>query len=533
VLAIREDGRIMWRVPLATGFATSGATALGRAAGGAGCLVVATARPLGARDPQPGRIELLDGPTGRTLVTREYPSGLGRPVSRPGAIPRLFVGSRDGVLRVFDVRLTLLNERRIGAPVDVGECADLDRDGVLEVVAATSRAALILDDRLRTLAALTFPAPATDVPEVRVASAGLGNSRLCVSGSPAVVADVIVIPPFADPLRAGAVAALALVTGLWVRSRGRHRSPGALPAGADAREFLLDYHQIRHETFGRERPFARVRLWAQAQVAGHPLPGEVLESARDEYHRLGAPTLQRFARRAADLVVDQAQVGRIERLSREIEVALQTACSAPSVRVQAVVEGALSTMTALSGECLGAYREVALRDVCRPDHEAQEAVLAKRAILDRHGVALHLHVDPSGKQPVLFDTSELRAVVGELIENSARALSQTSGGEVRLTVAGKPGDARWIVLRIEDNGPGIAPGRRESVFAPGGSSHPEGGFGLHRAREIAHRWLADLSLEEPASGRGAVVRLSLRSLLPHDAVAAGDVATHPPVGGDA
>jgi signal transduction histidine kinase len=97
-------------------------------------------------------------------------------------------------------------------------------------------------------------------------------------------------------------------------------------------------------------------------------------------------------------------------------------------------------------------------------------------------------------------------------------------------VAGKPGDARWVVLRIEDNGPGIP--SRERAFAPGGSSHPEGGFGLQRVREIAHRWLADLALEPGAQG-GAVVRLSLRSLLPHDAVAAGDVPTHPPVDEDA
>src|SRR5262249_34907497 len=162
---------------------------------------------------------------------------------------------------------------------------------------------------------------------------------------------------------------------------------------------------------------------------------------------------------------------------------------------------------------------VALRDLCRPDHEAQEAILAKRSVLDGHGVALGFHVDPSGKQPVLFDSGELRALIGELIENAAQALQHTPGAEVRVSVSGKPGDARWVVLQVEDNGPGMPAG--EAVFAPGASSHPEGGFGLHRAREIAHRWLSDLTLEEREGGRGTMVTLSLRSLLPHD-VAAGD-----------
>src|SRR5439155_9464880 len=116
---------------------------------------------------------------------------------------------------------------------------------------------------------------------------------------------------------------------------------------------------------------------------------------------------------------------------------------------------------------------------------------------------------------------------------AARALEGTEAPTMRVEVTGKPGDARWVVLRVEDNGPGIPPERRATVFAAGGSSHPEGGFGLHRAREIAHRWLADLELAGSARGRGAVVTLSLRSLLPHDAVAAGGVPTDPPLEEDA
>jgi signal transduction histidine kinase len=190
-------------------------------------------------------------------------------------------------------------------------------------------------------------------------------------------------------------------------------------------------------------------------------------------------------------------------------------------------------MTELSEESLEAYREVALRDVCRPDHEVQEAILAKRAVLDRHGIGIRFEADAAGRQPVLFDTSELRALVGELLENAAKALASAPDGEVTLTVSGKPGDARWVELQVTDNGPGIPRERREAMFAPDASSHPEGGFGLHRVREIAQRWLADLAIEDSPSGRGVRIRLSLRTLLPHDAVAAGAVPSHPPAPEDA
>ena len=528
-IAISENGVRLWSVPLAIGGAITGATALGRSERRVGALVVATSRPAGA-DSLHGRITLIDGPTGRVLATREVHSGLGRPVAMAGASPRIAVGSRDGVLRLYDEDLGIVAQRAFGTPIEVEECADLNRDGRLELIAAMPGRVVILDERLRTRAELRFGVRAAVVPDVRLASAGFGNPRLVVSGSPALVADVTAIPPLADPMRVPAVAAVAVAAGIWARVRVRGRSGARSRSGAEAREFLLDYHQIRHETFGRERPFARVRLWAQARNAGHPLPAEVLESARDEYHRIGAPTLLRFARRAADLGVSRDRVRRIESLSREIEDSLAAPGPSPATGIPDRMESALATMTALSEECLAAYREVALRDVCRPDHEAQEAILAKRAVLDQQGVGLNVHVDPSGKQPVLFDSMELRALVGELIENAAHALAGVPGAEIRVMVAGKPGDARWVVLRIEDNGPGIP--SRERAFAPGSSSHPEGGFGLQRVREIAHRWLADLALEPGLQG-GAVVRLSLRSLLPHDAVAAGDVPTHPPVDEDA
>ncbi len=216
-IAISENGARLWSVPLAVGGAITGVTAIGRSERGAGALVVATSRPAGA-DSLHGRIALIDGPTGRVLATREVRSGLGRPMAIAGPSPRIAVGSRDGVLRLYDEALEVVAERAFGMPIEVEECADLNRDGRLELIAATPGRVVILDERLRTRAELRFGVPASGVPDVRLASAGFGNPRLVVSGSPALVADVTAIPPLADPMRVPAVAAAA--GALRARARG-------------------------------------------------------------------------------------------------------------------------------------------------------------------------------------------------------------------------------------------------------------------------------------------------------------------------
>jgi uncharacterized protein YjbI with pentapeptide repeats len=78
-----------------------------------------------------------------------------------------------------------------------------------------------------------------------------------------------------------------------------------------------------------------------------------------------------------------------------------------------------------------------------------------------------------------------------------------------------------VVAASRDDGPRRPPHARQvsvgAVFVPGGSNRTGGGFGLHFARETARRWLGDLALVEPADGRGAMLRLTLRTLIPDEA----------------
>lgn len=509
VFALDAFGRRLWQVQLGGAFAYSYAAVLPPQEDGH-ARIAAALDSYRARLPEPARLLLLDGPTGRVLARGEYPSGFGQlqVVDEKGCF---VVGSRDGSLRLFSPGLRLLTERRFDPGISAWAVADLDEDGRSEVVASTPREALVLGDDLRVRARFALREGLQTPPPVRVGRAGLGHRRLAVADGRALLADVVAVPPLADPSRLAVVLALALIAGMTSFHWHRLARWRLLPAGAAAREFLVDFLQIRHETFGRERPFARVRLWLQAHAAGQSPPSEMFESACEEFERIGLPTLLRYAERARALRVDRAEVHRVRDLARAAADSLRDARAARPEKRPALLEGTLALIGELSEACAGVYWEVVMRQPCRPDQVAQEALLAKRPALEAAGVATRFHAEAGVSAPVLFDRDELRALVGELLENSARALHGMPGAEVTVSISVPAPDPRWVMLRVSDNGPGLAPERREAAFAPENASRPDGGFGLFHAREVARRWLGELTLESPETGHGAVLRLMLRS----------------------
>jgi signal transduction histidine kinase len=507
-VALNGDGDRLWRTPLGGPQAEVGLT-LEPSSGSGAPQLIATFDSRRGRFSEPGRVLLLDAATGRVLARREFPSGLGAAILL-GEGEGFVVGDRKGTLRIFAPNLTLQASREFDGPIEVRAGADLDGDGRREVIAATPGEVLVLDQRLHVRARLPLSAPGIAVAEVAVARARDGGTQLSVGAGDARVVDVVLQPPVRDPAALAVVLAIAMGVGVGIAKWRTPRAWRELPTGAGAREFLLDYHQVMHETFDRERPFARLRLWAQAAATAHPLPAEVLESACDEFERIGLPTLLRFGRRARVLRVDSARVEALERLSLSITQALGDLRRVPAGLATARLQELFELIGELSQVCASAYGEVALRDPCMPDREVQEALLGKRAALERYSVASSYHADAAAREAVLFDSGELRALIGELVENAARALAGTEDPTVAVSITADPTDPRHIVVRVTDNGPGISAERREAVFAPGQSNRPGGGFGLHHARETARRWLGELALEAATSHPGATLRLTLR-----------------------
>ncbi len=509
LIALDASGQRLWQVQVGGSYAMNHVAVLPPQPDGPP-QIVTTFQSTRARLPEPGRLLLLNGATGRVNARVEYPAGLGyaQVLDEQG---HFVVGCSDGYLRCFGPGLRLIRQRRLPAGVAAWTATDLDADGQAEIVASTRNEVLVLGADLGVRARATLYENHAAPPMVRVGRAGLGHRRLAYADGDGRVADVVAAPAAADPGRLAAVLALALALGAVHYHWRRIARWRVLPAGAAAREFLVDYFQIRHETFGRQRPFARVRLWLQAHVAGQTPPAEMFESACEEFERIGLPTLLRYADRARELRVDRNTVRRVRDVARETAASLREARVARDEDRPALLEGTLAHIGDLSETCAEVYWEVVMRKPCRPDQVAQEALLAKRPALEAAGVSTRFHAEAGVGAPVLFDCDELRALVGELLENSARALRGMPGAEVTVSISVPAPDPRWVMLRISDNGPGLAPDRRESAFAPENASSPEGGFGLFHAREVARRWLGDLSLESSEGGRGAVLKLMLRS----------------------
>jgi two-component system sensor histidine kinase TctE len=102
--------------------------------------------------------------------------------------------------------------------------------------------------------------------------------------------------------------------------------------------------------------------------------------------------------------------------------------------------------------------------------------------------------------PVLGDEHALRDLIDNLLDNAIRYTP--AGGHITL----KAGYERGAWLRVEDDGPGIAPAERLRVFdrfyRVAGSGQTGSGLGLAIVLEVAEQHRAKVTIEDPASGTG-------------------------------
>jgi len=133
---------------------------------------------------------------------------------------------------------------------------------------------------------------------------------------------------------------------------------------------------------------------------------------------------------------------------------------------------------------------------------------------------------PDGPVVVAADAGRVAQIVGNLVDNAARATGGT--GRVTLWLDASRGDE--IAVLVSDDGPGVPEGDRERVFdrlvrldEARRSGDGGAGLGLPIARGLARAHGGDLVCEAPGVGRpGAVFRLTLPAAVP--AVRAGSEA---------
>lgn len=128
---------------------------------------------------------------------------------------------------------------------------------------------------------------------------------------------------------------------------------------------------------------------------------------------------------------------------------------------------------------------------------ADHAVLADSRMIDL-GVVVPASV------PIEADADGLRVLLNNLIDNALRYTQQ--GGRVDLLAANEGGRA---LLRVSDNGPGVAPEHRARLFdrfyRPDGNEVWGCGLGLSIVRNIADHHRAEIVLSDAAPDAGLSV----------------------------
>jgi len=107
---------------------------------------------------------------------------------------------------------------------------------------------------------------------------------------------------------------------------------------------------------------------------------------------------------------------------------------------------------------------------------------------------------------ILGDESRLKEMINNLLDNAIRYIQPAGKVTVRITTVGAA-----AALVVEDNGPGIPPEERESVFerfyrVPGNKASGSG-LGLAIVRNIARAHNAEVFLADNPVGRGVVVKV--------------------------
>lgn len=293
---------------------------------------------------------------------------------------------------------------------------------------------------------------------------------------------------------------------------------------------------------------ARRRLHSVAIDAGGASAGSLVVLRRAGAPAFRAPDDRLLSATAAQigLAVDRARLrdeateGEVSRRSDELKTALLGAvshelrtplasimASAGSLRQRDVrwsdaereefhgsIEQEVRRLDRLVGELLDLSRIDAGHLVLRREYHPIDALILDvvgrlRAVTSAH----ELRVDvPDDLPPVSVDYLRIDQVLSNLIENAARYAPAGS----LIEVSARAADGR-LRIEVTDEGPGIAPGDRERVFAPfhrlprGERAPTKGaGLGLAIARRLVEAHGGRIQVE-PAPGRGArfVVTLPL------------------------
>jgi C4-dicarboxylate-specific signal transduction histidine kinase len=159
------------------------------------------------------------------------------------------------------------------------------------------------------------------------------------------------------------------------------------------------------------------------------------------------------------------------------------------------------------------------RNWSRPRREAPEPIDLRETLRNvqsllatqaaRQHIALKVGL-PQEPASVLADPVEMEQVVFNLVRNAFEALDGMADKQVEVVLER---NQQTCILDVSDNGPGVPPGLRDTIFAPFVTGRADGtGLGLALCQRLVERAGGEIFLAE-AAGRlpGATFRVVLPS----------------------
>ena len=108
--------------------------------------------------------------------------------------------------------------------------------------------------------------------------------------------------------------------------------------------------------------------------------------------------------------------------------------------------------------------------------------------------------------PLYVDRMQIELTLRNLIANAMEAVADRKDGSAQISVIAQPHDAQSVRITVSDNGPGIAPAVRETLFEPFSSGTARGmGLGLAVSRAIAEAHGGSLTAKASEHGEFELV----------------------------
>lgn len=287
-----------------------------------------------------------------------------------------------------------------------------------------------------------------------------------------------------------------------------------LEVEARTRELSESYEKLQREVEERERAEAELRLTQRLEAIGQLAAGIA--------HEINTP-LQYMN---SNLQFIQSTLDIADELIRALEATSSPSASSKKyARRKEQLPGAVSGLEEGLAEVARIVK--AMKAFASADHTDAAPTDLKQVIEDTLIVArplirdaVEVEVEFDAAVPAVWGRGgELGQMLMQLILNAVEAIREADRrpGTIRIRV--RLNDAESVLLEVEDNGCGISPGVRESMFNPFFTTKPfgqgGGGQGLPMVRAIVagHRGRIEV---ESTEGAGALFQISLPILPPQD-----------------